>query len=204
MIQADLSYKMAPVTRLQSASKAVKTAPKAKRPRIVERIQKAERAGLPLEGIETRPCVCEKCSELRAEGGESDYLFICSCGETAAFVKVENDFCTYSQYFCPECFSEDFDPDLFGDEDVTFKVNCDQSYEYAEFAGTCPAHLVPMRVRTKMLDGRFPIVVDRFSDLSIGCAMRERGFGLAITAADLKKYPIHMDQDSFVFTEEHP
>lgn len=195
---------MAPVTRLQSSSKAVKTAPKTKRPRIVERIQKVERAGLPLEGVSTRACACEQCTELRAEGCDPDYLFLCDCGETAAFVRVENDFCTYNQYLCSECFVEDFDPDLFGEEDVNFKVSCDHSYEYMEFNGYCPAHLVPMHVRTRMLDGRFPIVVNRFADLSVGCAMRERSFGLAITAADLKKYPVELKQESFAFTEGHP
>jgi hypothetical protein len=59
-------------------------------------------------------------------------------------------------------------------------------------------------VRTKLLDPRFPAVVERFSDLSMDCAMRERGYGLAVTAVDLKKYPIELRDDTFTFTGEHP
>ena len=78
-------------------------------------LKKAERAGVALEGAVMRKCVCDQCERLRESGAEADYFFMCECGETAVFIKVENDFCTYSNYACAACFAEDFDPDLFGD-----------------------------------------------------------------------------------------
>lgn len=206
LIGCSKQYKMAPVTRSrdQKVVKGARPDPKGARPRIVERIKNAERAGVALEGASMRRCICEPCEKLRESGAEADYFFLCECGENAVFVKVENDFCTYSNYACAACFAEDFDPDRFGDEDANYTVQCDHSYEYMEFAGACPAQAIPLRVRTKLLDPRFPAVVERFSDLSMDCAMRERGYGLAVTAVDLKKYPIELRDDTFTFTGEHP